>query len=605
MCGFVGGIGQESREAVLNSYKLLQKRGPDNQQCMPLGNGLTLGAARLAMTDPLDRSNQPMLNDLNGDVIVFNGEIYNFKKLKSRLLNKGIKFHTESDTEVLLKLLGNEGIDAISQLEGMFAFAFLDSSKNHLILCRDFLGKKPLYYHHSKNKIYFSSQSNLVKQYLESTSLNYESISTYLQLGYLIDPQTMYNEISAVEPGETIEFDLNTLALIKRSKISPKIYIEPSSTPISELLNCAIEERILGHEKCAISLSGGIDSSLIALQASKMNVEISAFSARWTDSDKERYNIDSELAREISKRLKINYHEVEMPKVSQIPETLREFVFAMEEPNANPTGLSMSVLYKAIASNGHRLVLTGDGADEIFGGYQRYVNLSKLKKFPQFKISLLDRLFANKFSRNGAMLRVLYPFLSSDSQEFWLYWHRIADQLQTHDLMKRNYYISIDSQNDFLNKKFNSRGNRVAELMFRDLLIWLDMESNRKLDRISMWNSIEARSPFQSENLIFNGYQRMSQNNFEKLGKEILVDQFPRLKDLPFNKSKMGFISPLGHWLRGNSNLVNTSFDILEKKLDFDRAVMNRLGDAPKLGNFREFTRLWSLVVLGVWLENA
>ena len=605
MCGFVGGIGQESREAVLNSYKLLQKRGPDNQQCMPLGNGLTLGAARLAMTDPLDRSNQPMLNDLNGDVIVFNGEIYNFKILKNRLLNNGIKFHTESDTEVLLKLLGNEGTDAISLLEGMFAFAFLDSSKNHLILSRDFLGKKPLYYHHSKNKIYFSSQSNLVKQYLDSTSLNYESISTYLQLGYLMDPQTMYNEISAVEPGEIIEFDLNSSAMIKKSKINPKIYIEPSSIPISELLNSAIEERILGHEKCAISLSGGMDSSLIALQASKMNVEISAYSARWTDSDKDRYNIDSELAREISKKLQINYHEVEMPKVSQIPEILREFVLAMEEPNANPTGLSMSVLYKAIASDGHRLVLTGDGADEIFGGYQRYLNLSKFKKFPQFKISLLEQLFANKFSRNGAILRILYPFLSSDSQEFWLYWHRIADHKQTCEVMKRNYYISIDSQKDFLHKEFNTLGNRVAEIMFQDLLIWLDMESNRKLDRISMWNSIEARSPFQSENLIFNGYRRMSQNKFEKLEKKILVDQFPQLKDLPFNKSKMGFISPLGHWLRGNNDLVNTSFDILTNKLNFDRAAMNHLGNAPKLGNFREFTRLWSLVVLGVWLENA
>ena len=605
MCGFVGGIGQKSREAVLNSYKLLQKRGPDNQQCMPLGNGLTLGAARLAMTDPLDRSNQPMLNDSNGDVIVFNGEIYNYKKLKSKLVNKGVKFHTESDTEVLLKLLGNEGTDAISLLEGMFAFAFLDSGKNRLILCRDFLGKKPLYFHHSKNRIYFSSQSNLVKHYLESTSINFESISTYLQLGYLIDPQTMYNEISAVEPGEIIEFDLNTSSIIDRSKINPKIDIEPNSIPISQLLNSAIEERILGHEKCAISLSGGIDSSLIALQASKMNVEISAYSARWTDSDKDRYNIDSELAREISKKLQINYHEVEMPKVSQIPEILKEFVFAMEEPNANPTGLSMSVLYKALASDGHRLVLTGDGSDEIFGGYQRYSNLSKLKKFPQFKISLLEQLFANKFSRNGAMLRILYPFLSSDSQESWLYWHRIADQQQTSDVMKRNYSISIDSQNDFLHREFNTRGNRVAELMFRDLLIWLDMESNRKLDRISMWNSIEARSPFQSEKLIFNGYQRMSQNKFEKLGKKILVDEFPELKNLPLNKSKMGFISPLGHWLRGNNDLVNTSLDILANKLNFDRAVMNHLGSAPKLGNFREFTMLWSLVVLGVWLENA
>ena len=605
MCGFVGGIGQKSREAVLNSYKLLQKRGPDNQQCMPLGNGLTLGAARLAMTDPLDRSNQPMLNDSNGDVIVFNGEIYNYKKLKSKLVNKGVKFHTESDTEVLLKLLGNEGTDAISLLEGMFAFAFLDSGKNRLILCRDFLGKKPLYFHHSKNRIYFSSQSNLVKHYLESTSINFESISTYLQLGYLIDPQTMYNEISAVEPGEIIEFDLNTSSIIDRSKINPKIDIEPNSIPISQLLNSAIEERILGHEKCAISLSGGIDSSLIALQASKMNVEISAYSARWTDSDKDRYNIDSELAREISKKLQINYHEVEMPKVSQIPEILKEFVLAMEEPNANPTGLSMSVLYKALASDGHRLVLTGDGADEIFGGYQRYSNLSKLKKFPQFKISLLEQLFANKFSRNGAMLRILYPFLSSDNQESWLYWHRIADQQQTSDVMKRNYSISIDSQNDFLHREFNTRGNRVAELMFRDLLIWLDMESNRKLDRISMWNSIEARSPFQSEKLIFNGYQRMSQNKFEKLGKKILVDEFPELKNLPLNKSKMGFISPLGHWLRGNNDLVNTSLDILANKLNFDRAVMNHLGSAPKLGNFREFTMLWSLVVLGVWLENA
>ena len=155
MCGIIGAISHNSKQLVANNLKLLSRRGPDSQGTLTFQNGLTLGAARLAMTDPYPRSNQPMVDNSSDNVIIFNGEIYNFKSIRKRLIEKGAKFSTESDTEVLLKALDSYGIEFLPELEGMFAFAYYNKTLNKLYLARDFLGKKPLYFYLNNNVLFF------------------------------------------------------------------------------------------------------------------------------------------------------------------------------------------------------------------------------------------------------------------------------------------------------------------------------------------------------------------------------------------------------------------------------------------------------------------
>lgn len=257
MCGIIGFLGKNSQQYVTQALPKIALRGPDNQGLLSIKENLTFGASRLAMTDPHPRSNQPMQNTENGDVIVFNGEIYNFLELKERLVKLGVKFNTESDTEVLLKSLSIFGVEILPDLEGMFSFVYYSKKHNSVYLARDYLGKKPLYFYLKNDKFCFASQINLIKDWVGSVELNSESLAMYLSLGYVIDPQTMYTDIWSVAPGTIKILDLNLIKFTKELDFIPKSISQPIEKPLRELLGNAVLERTAGHSNFAISLSGG------------------------------------------------------------------------------------------------------------------------------------------------------------------------------------------------------------------------------------------------------------------------------------------------------------------------------------------------------------
>lgn len=498
MCGILGGIGVKSKLFVVNNLGNLTRRGPDNSSFITLENGLSLGATRLAMTDPHDRSNQPMVDMFTKNVLVFNGEIYNYKLLRDTLIARNIKFYTESDTEVLLKFLSEFGREGIVKLEGMYAFAFYNHKKNTLIIARDFLGKKPLYYTMTNGVFLFSSQASLLKDYCHKTILNAHAIYEYLRIGYIQDPHTIFKNISAVSPGEVFEINLDNLRINKRDIISPSSLDEKSELNFSELLNNAILERTAGHTQFALSMSGGKDSSLIALLSKKLDLNFTAYTMRYPDSDKERYNYDALAAQEICKNLGIKNQIIDMPHALEVPKIMNSLVKAMDEPNINPTGIAQMLLFSRIAENGNRLLLTGDGADEIFGGYSRYIQTKKLVCMPQVKNKTLERAINLGKIKNVLLRKFAYSFVSSTSDANWIFWHTINDD----DIVSKMTGLSSQihlNQEVIANLSKNTSKNRVSQLMIKDLSIYIPMESNRRLDRISMWNSIEARSPFQSE----------------------------------------------------------------------------------------------------------
>ena len=601
MCGIVGGIGPGSSEAVNDYIDLLSRRGPDNRSIRTLGNGLTLGSTRLAMTDPLPRSNQPMVEPVTENMIVFNGEIYNYKAIRKNLASAGVKFDTESDTEVLLKAISFLGPNIISTLEGMFSFVFFDKKRNVLILARDYLGKKPLYYFLGENKFFFASHMELINKYKKDLKLDLNSVKTYLELGYLVDPATMFEKITSVMPGEIVSIDLNNLVIISRDRFIPNSILNLGDINVSDTLKSALIERVDGHDKFAISLSGGVDSSILALESSKLGLNAQTYSMSWNNSDKDKYQSDARAAKQIASILGLKHRTIEMPTPDKLDPILTEYVKAMGEPNSNPSGISMMILYSEIAKDKHRLVLTGDGADEVFGGYERYKFANLLKLFPKISSNVIKKTIErHKFSKS-VFKSLLLSTVPHDSDLFWLYWHSIAHDNAIQKIIKGLPDAKPLIYGKELNDLYNNYKTGAAQLMFRDLKTWLPMESNRKLDRISMWYSIEARSPFQSERVIGSGYKKMNDLNFSKVSKEVLKSAFPDLKKLPILYSKHGFISPLGYWLRNNSELIEDSLESISNYLPFERKELSSLSQAAQNRDYAQFKLLWSLIVLNRW----
>ena len=609
MCGLIGSYSLSSNFSWAKSgIDKLRYRGPDSQATKLINNFLIFGSTRLAMTDPLPRSNQPMENLDNGDVISFNGEIYNYKELRNQLIKLGIKFETSSDTEVLLKLLGTYGIDILPKLNGMFAFVFYSKKFEEIYFVRDYLGKKPLYYEKTEDGLKWSSSlssfENLTKKHLNDLALH-----QYLSLGYLLDPITAMENITSVMPGEVLTFSLRNRQLRSSSfkRDEPKREDLAIET-IRESLTQSIQDRIEGHSSVALSLSGGVDSSIIALELANLETHVTTFSAIWPDSDKSRYNIDGRLAQNISKKLGLNHVPVEMISTYEIEQSLKEFLIAMQEPNNNPSGVSMMKLYESMSSVGNRLILTGDGSDEIFCGYERYRAVSRLPNLLYVSPGIFgSRLHLDSSRKQHKIQKLARAQLSPKHPESWLGWHNIFTPPEVDRLIDKSNFQTNNTpllRNALTNLvTLPPRTDKLKALMLRDHQIWLAMESNRKLDRVSMNYSTEARSPFQDDRVINAAKFALEATANKPFGKKALWEAYPELNALGVRQDKAGFTSPVGHWLRCNPNLIKSSLSALKNDVRFNKLELNRLASAPHRGIYRELSQLWTLVVLGTWLE--
>ena len=607
MCGIIGVAGGpfsvEEIEVCLNH---LTRRGPDHQQLLHVDKNFFMGATRLAMVDPLPRSNQPMIDRETGDVLTFNGEIYNFVEVRRQLELVGVRFETESDTEVLLKFLQSNDVPDLSQLNGMFAFAYFNKGQNTVSLGRDQLGKKPLYYSAEAGRIIWSSSIWNVSKLSGNRSRDTFRIGTYNYLGYEISPSTVYPRVSELNPGVFITFNLTDYSQVHQTKF--RISWNSKAISIRETLKEAVEKRIEFHPEIAISLSGGLDSTIIAILVKELGVKCTTFSAHWDDSDKARYNSDGVLGSEISRKLGFDHEQVEMLNTSQLTSEIENFLAAMEEPNSNPTGVSMMKLYGAISERGIRLTLTGDGADEIFSGYERYNLISKRGNLFKLENSVLDKyVLANRHSILRYPIAALASQMSPHSVSSWLYWHLIFTPSEWNDLRreKTNTASEIAKLTESIQQVSSVAGksNCIEIAMQRDSDIWLTMESNKRLDRISMFNSIEARSPFQDNDIIQLANQKMKESDFKILDKGMLRREFPEVEKLGVMKEKMGFISPVGHWLRRNPKLIEDSFEILDATQEFQMARVKKLTNEALSGNFRKISQVWNLIIYAQWIK--
>lgn len=610
MCGILGAVGtRASRKSLEAELIQLTRRGPDHQTLIEVQPNFFFGATRLAMVDPHPRSNQPLLDPNTGDILSFNGEIYNYLEIKAKLIEDGIEFNTKSDTEVLLKFLQNYGIASLNELNGMYAFAFFNRASSTLTLARDELGKKPLYYFKDQSNFIWSSSLESVARLAGLSKHSQEEDLSCLIVGYYLDPTTPYQEVMQILPSQTMTLSLEGTRIISRSSAT-KSEIRPSRIKtLRESLKNAVETRSKGQNSIAISLSGGVDSTVIAILAAELNLKCETYSAYWSDSDKTRYNTDSLLANSISKNLGFKHNQIEMIQTKDLVNELDLFLDAMEEPNSNPSGVSMMRLYGAIKNRGHRLVLTGDGADEIFSGYKRYELVSRIPNVLRIQsLSFQNLVLSSRNNRNGKILGLLASQLNPDTPASWLYWHSIFTPSElsklSPKLIKKDFLYSEFSTRFQTLTKESINVNEASLLMSKDFQVWLAMESNRRLDRISMYHSIEARSPFQDRDVVVAAREVMNDNKYKILQKKLLRDAFPELKELGVRDDKAGFISPLGHWLRGNPDLIHQTLHFLESHFKWDSRELSKYYTSPQRGNFRELIQLWTLIVFVRWRQR-
>lgn len=567
MCGIFGAIG--FKQNPNNIFDSLQHRGPDNSGIYKNGS-LYLAHTRLSIIDPISEANQPMSFD--GLVVIFNGEIYNYKELK-RVHNLECK--TNSDTEVILRLYQKYGISSFGLLDGMFAFALWDTKTEKLFLARDSIGEKPLYYVLQNNRLIFSSKIEAILiSGLITPTLNYQAIYDLLTFGFIPEPQTIINEIIALKKGSYLEFDGKNVIFgeIKLPEIDLKSDLIFQTR---ELVTKSIKDRLISDVPLGTFLSGGLDSTLVSILASKELKEINTFNIAFEDDIDPYHGFadESSFAREVAKQIGSMHHEIRV-KESDFKEALNDFISFCDQPFGSISSIGIMLIAKKARELGIKVLLSGDGADEIFGGYSWHL-----------KVAFND---SNAFSQDKPKGWHYYGF---DSEKR-LFLSTLFNECQP----SIRYLIT------------NYKKANPKEFLDLDREFYLPNEMMVKLDRMCMAHSIEGRAAFVSPNLLaFSRALSYEQIFFKREQKALLKAAFADLiPEFILKREKHGFNPPIAYWIS------NSWRELLFEALD-ETSMLKKYGIIEDGSIFLKLleknpVRLaitaFCLIVLNMWLKK-
>lgn len=553
MCGFLGEFCYSEKKELTPTptfFKLLElskHRGPDATD-VKRGEYYQLGFNRLAILDLSPNGNQPKQSPSGRYQIVFNGEIYNYLNLIDQYQLKDLQ--STSDTEVLIHLIDKIGVEeAIKCLNGMFAIAIIDSEQNELYLTRDFAGIKPHFYGMSNEGIVFASQyDQLFKHpwFKDGLKLRPEIMKEYFGFGYMQAPNTIYESLFQVNPGELIVF--RNGSSVKKQLVSfpksPKQQTkENDETPkqYNKLLDRIIKRQLLSDVPIASFLSGGIDSPLIVAHAKNNKDDIEAFTLKVAD----KHMNESDIANEYAEVLSVKQKVIDA-KTSDLLELMDDYFDKCPEPFGDYSSLPTYLLSKHAVKN-HKVMLSGDGGDELFYGYPRFKHITDNKawfKIP-FKLRRPIVSFLNKYNISSTPAPYYYKTISE-----W----QIAKNLQIFpDIL--NKVIPNTSFSEELSKLYNlenlnSKKSLLEALRYNEFYAHLQRVLV-KVDRSSMANSLEVRVPFLDKESIDFSWQLESDFLKHKTYKKVLKDCLKYfIPNALINKNKMGFTVPLDNWLR-------------------------------------------------------
>ena len=597
MCGVNGIIStllneNELKTNISSMNQTLYHRGPDSQDILVKDN-VALGHTRLSIIDLSDSAKQPMTSRNKRYTISFNGEIYNYKELKNFIQKKGVNFRTNSDTEVILELFSLYGISSINKLRGMFAFAIWDSLNKELFLVRDRIGIKPMYYNVTKkSELIFSSEIKGIASVKKYLSINWNSFTNFFRSGFYTEDETVFNEIKKLKPGHYLKYNSSSKSLeINQYYDLKKIYeyelIDGDEKKLTNLLFDKLDETVKYHLVSDVSvgsfLSGGLDSSLINafMQKNLYDKNINSTSIVYNQS----YNgfNEEEFSDVVANHLSTNHFKV--PLNSKIFSEMEKLAWYADEPFGAMSSYAIYYLSK-VARENNKVVLTGDGADEILAGYNG-LHQPLEHKFNSFK------------SFFGTSAAFLSPFVDNLNDSFKYKYLRLVDYSQDNaynfsnqstynntsvlcmlnnqlfksglenwkNNNKRFYYNELTNQSEIRKKTYSLMKTRLVDEMLT------------KVDRMTMAQSIEARVPFLDHELVelcirlpdYLKYNLLAQEGkrnkyvLRKIGEQILPKKI-------IERRKQGFNVPAYDWILQESQ--NTIQSIMEGQLIQNQIVI-------------------------------
>jgi len=598
MCGIYITNVPYKKEEVDKKLSSIEFRGPDNTGFLKVKD-VTMGHLRLSVLDLDERSNQPM--KFEEYYIVYNGEIYNFLSVKDELLKLGYKFHTSSDTEILLVAYKQWGSDILQKINGMFAFAIYDSSSHKIFCARDRLGVKPFYYFWRDGSFEICSQ---LRPLINSNSkISEEAVSIYLDCGYVPSPFSIIEDIFKLPPGNFMEIDLKNRikSLHEYWNLKPvsigNLSYEEAKNELHDLLIDAVKIRLQSDVPLGSFLSGGIDSALVSSIASKISKEpINTFTIGFEDPGFD----ESKIAEQFAKIIQSNHTETFCtPK--EIMELIPKLVQVYDEPFADSSALP-SLLLNSITKKYVTVALSGDGGDESFFGYNHFDSVRKFTKInripPQIRY-LISKFLTFKFL--GTKTKHLKTILQVKSLSKFIYSIFIGyDSLQRvrneRWLTKYEKYLSLSA-------------NPIQKATDINIKLWLENDSNVKVDRASMAYSVEVRSPFLDYRIIEFARTLPVEYRYQKgLRKKILRDLLKGyIPENIFNQPKKGFSVPLKRWMREDlrDDVLKELNDCFLKKvpnLDTDKFKLQL--DCHMKGLVDYSFNIWKLYILSKWYRE-
>jgi len=642
MCGLVGFLNfdynLELNNLILNNMSAkINHRGPDDKNNTIIDNILYLSHLRLSIIDTSKNGSQPMYSSSSRYVICFNGEIYNHLKIREELKKyKNIKWLGNSDTETLIESFEFFGVnDTLDKISGMFAIALIDRQNHKLFLIRDRIGEKPLYFGFNNEIFFFSSEIKALKENKKiEFKVNQKALAKYFKYGYVPSPLSIYENIFKLKPASYIEINYKSKNFSnyktfqywninnhsnKKKLIQDKKNI---TNHCEDLIYKSINEQLLSDVPLGAFLSSGIDSSLIvSIISKKIKQNIDTFSIGF---DEKNYN-EAINSKKIANYLGTSHHELyvtsnivldQIPKISEI----------YDEPFADSSQIP-TYLVSNFAKKNVTVALSGDGGDEMFAGYNRYINSQKILKFNQIIPThiknlikfMLTRFSPQQWNKFIYVLNNLYLFPKISLPGDKIY--KLIDLIYKNDISNLyDYYVSFwkNYEKPFINNDnnlildeqyiFTSEKDFISEMMIIDSQSYLPDDILVKVDRATMSNSLESRAPFLNRELM-EYVQRIDINSkYNKKNKIILRDILSKyLPKSLFDLPKAGFAMPIDIWLR--NDLKDWAISLIDKKELTSNNYFNAKNISSifdeHINNKRNWSnKIWTFLMFQSWLKN-
>ncbi|MCY2686975.1 asparagine synthase (glutamine-hydrolyzing) [Salinimicrobium sp. TH3] len=628
MCGINGLISTEIEKASAISEKLtlmnreIIHRGPDQDGFFVQDNDIySLGMAmrRLSIID-LSTGKQPMLSDDKKVALVFNGEIYNYLFLKQELQKQGFEFNTTSDTEVILRLYEKYGTRSFAMLDGMFAFSIYDKDLDKVFIARDYFGEKPLYYTQDEKTFYWASElKSIIINKLRKPAISNKGINLYFQFTYIPAPYTIYDNIFKLEANHYLEYDC------KKSKISiheieqqldesdfSDISFKEAKSKAHDLVQDSVKSRSVSDVPIGTFLSGGVDSSVVSLcLAQQTSAKIDTFSIGF---EKKSFD-ESDKSRTVANLIGSNHHEFIVSE-GDMKDSVENILLNFDEPFADSSSLPTYLVAHKTRQQ-VKVALTGDGGDEVFGGYNKYYIGKLNSKYTSFVPKPIHRavqkttapFLTTKDDNRGYRFKAK-RLLKAVNYEGDFYYNIMSlgfPQEELKSILQKEFHDSTAL--NYYKEKIGDSNKTLQDFRKIDQLVSLEGDMLVKVDRTSMLTSLESRSPFLNKEL-WNFTSKLPEDylmkgwNKKYLLKEAFKKYFP---EGFLEKSKKGFGVPVGDWLRGflKEDLISyADNNFLEIQGIFNIKEVNSLVNNHLSGKIDNTFRVWTFFCFQKWYKQ-